>query len=141
MAEVEEVALPIPLAVTGIPEPAAADAVDAQIVTAGFIISTGDHLFPEPDHLALLIVDDHLLIRVCPALQALHLLAECDIADLVDADAHHVFLGADVPAVGGIIGVEACQRFPVACFLGVQVGLQPVRDDIVEFLAGELRHR
>ncbi|SHX79052.1 Uncharacterised protein [Mycobacteroides abscessus subsp. abscessus] len=137
MAEVEEVALPIPLAVTGIPEPAAADAVNLRLPTAGI----RGHLFPEPDHLALLIVDDHLLIRVRPALQALHLLAECDIADLVDADAHHVFLGADVPAVGGIIGVEACQRFPIACLLGIQVGLQPVRDDIVEFLAGELRHR
>jgi hypothetical protein len=69
---------------------------------------------PEPDDLALLLVDDDLLIRVLPVLQALHLEAQRDVADLVDADAHHVFLRADVPPVSGVGGVEIRQRLPVA---------------------------
>jgi hypothetical protein len=62
-------------------------------------------------------------------------LAQRDIADFVLADAHDVFLGADVPAVGGVIGVEVRQILPVAGRFGVLVGLEPAGDPIVELFA------
>ena len=85
----------------------------------------------------MLVVDDHALIRVVPVLQAGHLQAERDVADLVDADAHHVFLRADVPSVGGFVVVEVGQRHPVAFAFGFAVGLQPSLDPIFQLLTGE----
>src|SRR6201992_3893015 len=134
--EVEEVALPLdqrrPVLTGGKPEPAAADAVDLVLAAVGLV----DDLFPEADDLALLVVDQDLLVLVHPVLQALHLQAQRDVADLVDPNAHHVFLGADVPAVGRLRSVEISQRSPVACFLAVLVGLQPSVDPCLEFFAG-----
>ena len=131
VAEVEEVTLPLDQLVGIEPEPTAADAVDLVPGAVGLV----DDLLPEADDLALLLVDEHLLVLVDPVLQAFHLQAQSDVADLVDADAHHVFLGADVPAVGGVFGVEVRQRLPVAGLLAVLVGLQPAVDPCLEFFA------
>src|SRR4051794_17051242 len=83
VAEVEEVALPFDLGVGVQPEPAAADAVDLLPAT----VPVDHDLFPETDDLALLVVDDDLLVRVLPVLQTLHLEAQRDVANLVDAHA------------------------------------------------------
>ncbi|CFR68083.1 Uncharacterised protein [Mycobacterium tuberculosis] len=119
MTEVEEIALPVPFPAAGIPEPAAANAVHLLLGAIG----VGGNLFPEPNHLALFLVDDDPLIGVAPALQAVHFLAQRNVADLVDADAHHVLVGTDVPAVGGVVGVEVGQQRPVAAPLRRTVGL------------------
>jgi hypothetical protein len=55
------------------------------------------------------------------------------IADLVHADAHHIFLRADVPAVGGVLGVEVGERAPVTVLFAVAVDLKPLLDPLVEF--------
>src|SRR5689334_13645941 len=75
VAEVEEVALPFDELVAVEAKPAAADAVDLVLGAVGLV----DDLFPEADDLALLLVDEHLLVLVDPVLQALHLQAERDV--------------------------------------------------------------
>src|SRR4029077_12014551 len=60
VAEVEPVALPRPLEITGIAEPAAADARDLVGVAVG-AGGVGD-LAPEADDLALAVVDEDLLV-------------------------------------------------------------------------------
>src|ERR1700733_13165915 len=79
--EVEEVPLPGPLPVTAVPEPAAADTGYLVLVAVG-PRRVGD-LLPEPDNLALHVVDQHPLIRVGPAVEPAHLQRQRDIADLV----------------------------------------------------------
>src|SRR5579884_507961 len=121
MPEVEKVALPVPFAATGIPEPAAADAVHLLLGAVG----VGCDLLPESDYFTELVVDDDPLVGVAPALQTFHLLAQRDVADLVDPNAHHVFLGADVPSVGSVVGVEVGENPPVADSFGLPVGVEP----------------
>ena len=79
VAEVEEVTLPLDQQLVIEPEPAATDPVD---LVPGAVALVGD-LLPEADDLVLLLVDEHLLVLVDPVLQALHLQAERDVADLV----------------------------------------------------------
>src|ERR1700733_14047490 len=136
VAEVEEVSLPFDLGVGIETEPAAADAVDLGLR----VVRVGDDLLPEADDLALLVVDDDFLVRVLPVLETLHLQAEGDIANLVDADAHHIFLGTDVPAVRGVVGVKIGERLPVTGFLAVLVGLEPGLDPLIQFRTFERRH-
>src|SRR5438067_269923 len=81
VSEIEEVALPRPLVAPGVPEPATADAGD--FVSAPVCALRVGDLLPQPDHLALHVVDQNLLIRIRPSIQAAHLAAERDGADLV----------------------------------------------------------
>src|ERR1700754_4691718 len=130
VAEVEEAALPLDQQPLVEPEPAPPDPVD---LVAG-AVALVDDLLPEADDLVLLLVDDHLLVLVDPVLQSLHLQPQGGVADLRLADAHHVFLGPDVPDVGGVVGVEVGKRRPVPGLLGVPVGLKPPPDPVVELL-------
>ena len=82
--------------------PAAADAV--HLVAGSVVASRVGDLAPEPDHHALRLVDDDLLIWVGPPVQAGHLVAERVLTDLVAAHRHEVDVGAVVPAVGGVLG-------------------------------------
>src|SRR5690606_31212231 len=99
VAEVEPVAPPRPLPFPRVTEPGPADP-EHLVRRPVRALGVGD-LLPEADDLALALVDQDALVRVDPAVQAAHLLAEGDVADLVAADGHEVLLGADVPAVGG----------------------------------------
>src|ERR1700756_6037686 len=110
VAEVEEVALPLDELVGVEPKPAPADPVDLLLAA----VPVDDDLLPETDDLTLAVVDEDLLVRVLPVPEAFHFQTERDVADLVDPDAHHVFLGPDVPAIRGFGGIEAGQRLPVA---------------------------
>src|SRR5690606_39726328 len=88
VAEVEPVALPGPLEVPRVAEPAATDPRD---LVRGAVGPLGVRdLPPEADDEPLALVDEDLLVRVLPAVEAAHLLTECEVADLVAADRHEV---------------------------------------------------
>ena len=80
---VEEVALPGPLVVAAVAEPRAAGAGDLVVRAVGLL--DGRDLAPDPDQLADLLVDQDAHVRVRPLLEAGHLGAEDEAADLVAA--------------------------------------------------------
>src|SRR5690242_18531480 len=74
VAEIEEVALPLPLEIAAVLEPRAADAFDD--VRRAVLALERRSLAPEADHGATLFVDDHVVVRILPVLEAFHLVAE-----------------------------------------------------------------
>src|SRR5688572_12647863 len=84
VAVVEPVTLEAPLEVAPVAEPRAADAGNLVVGAVG--AGGGGDLLPEADDLALLLVDEDLLVRVHPTVEATHLESHCDLADLVAAD-------------------------------------------------------
>ena len=57
--------------------------------------------------------------------------------DLCASDGHELLVGSDVPAVGGVLGVQIGHRPPVAGVLGLSVGLEPPVDHLLQFLVGK----
>src|SRR5580692_6090643 len=80
---IEEVPLPRPLEVAAVAEPTAPEPWDLVVGPVG--LGGVGHLLPQPDDLALLLIDEHPLIRVDPAFEPGHLQAEGDLADLLTA--------------------------------------------------------
>ena len=58
----------------------------------------------------------------------------------VATDGHELLVGPDVPAVGGVLGVEVGHRPPVVGVLRLSVGFEPPLDHLVQFLVGKRWH-
>jgi hypothetical protein len=95
------------------------------------------HLLPQPEDLALGIVDEHSLVRVGPTSEAVHLGAQRELADLIPADSHELVVGPDVPSVGGVLGVHVGHRHPVELLLAAPVDVQPPLHHLFELVARE----
>src|SRR5699024_1525628 len=79
--EIEPVTVPAPPEIASVTEPAP---TDAGHLVLGAVGSGGvGHLAPEPDHMALFLVDDDGLVRVLPPIEPAHLEAEGDVSDLL----------------------------------------------------------
>src|SRR5664279_4156390 len=115
VAHVEEVALPAPLVIAGVPEPTSAQTGDLVVASVG--PGGVGHLLPQAEDLTLVLVDEHPLVGVGPPAQALHLEAQGVLADLVTAHGHELVGRSDVPPVGGVLGEHLGHGLPVELLL------------------------
>ena len=138
VAEVEPIALPRPFHVPGVLEPTAADSCDLVRGTVG--ATCVRDLTPQPDHLALALIDDHGLVRVGPAVEAIHLEADRVVPDFVATHCHEVHVRSVVPAVGGVLGVTLRHQTPVAFGLGSMVRVEPLLNHGFDLVAWVTAH-
>src|SRR5664280_1951517 len=138
VADVEEVALPAPPEVAGVAEPAAAEPGD--LVVAAVLAGRVGDLLPEPEDLALGIVDQDAHVGIGPPAEALHLQPHRQLAYLVPPDGHELVVGPDVPAVGGVLGVHVGEWQPVELGLAPVVEVQPTLHHLFELTAWVRRH-